>query len=358
MGPLVAFHVTDRCQLNCQHCLRDPDTRSQDIDVDVVAKVLDEAKAAYGAHKASFTGGEPTLHPRFFDLVDAAVARGFSWQMVSNGRRFIDVLGELMRVPARKAAIRTIFFSLDGADQQTHNHIRGDGSFHDVMDAVAACAATDVPFTLQMVVHKKNVHQLDAIALLAARLGASQLSLAMLQPTGTFLDEDLALSPQAWRHAQAQIEDLKEIIRMPIVRPEGWSHHGAPVPECGAWRQDILHIDLAGHLTVCCQLAGQPTNAAAPSDVGPALQTTTLTAAVAALAPVISDARAAVTAQASSSSPWATFSCNACAAHFGKASWADGDVGAVSGPSATRARWKGAWSPDKVRAKARLPVIS
>jgi MoaA/NifB/PqqE/SkfB family radical SAM enzyme len=357
VGPLVAFHVTDRCQLNCQHCLRDPDSRPRDIDVKVVGKVLDEAKAAFGATKMSMTGGEPTLHPRFVELVDVAVACGFQWQMVSNGRRFVDLLGELQSAPARVASIRTIFFSLDGADRATHDHVRGAGSFDDVMDATAACVAADVPFTLQMVVHRKNVHQLDAMALLAARLGASQASFAMLQPTGTFLDAELALSPQAWRHAQAHVDDLKELLRMPVVRPEGWSHHGGPVPVCGAWSQDILHVELDGHLTVCCQLAGQPTATGGPSDVGPSLSSSSLVDARAALRPTIDDARAAVTAQASSASPWASFSCNACAAHFGKASWADGAVGAVAGPRAARARWKGAWAEGHVRAKAGLPVV-
>jgi MoaA/NifB/PqqE/SkfB family radical SAM enzyme len=349
MGPLVAFHVTDRCQLNCQHCLRDPGARPQDIDVDVVVKVLDEARALRGAHKMSMTGGEPTLHPRFLELVDAAVDRGYSWQMVSNGRRFVELLAQLQARPQRLTGIRTVFFSIDGKDEATHDHVRGAGSFGDVMDAVAACVACDVPFVLQLVVHKKNVQQLDEMALLAARLGASRLSLAMLQPTGTFLDEQLALTPQDWRRAQEKIDDLAELLRMPVVRPEGWSHHGQPVPVCGAWRQDVLHVDLEGHLTVCCQLAGQPTDVGRPTDVGLHLGAHPLADALAAQRPVIKAARAAVEAGAANDDPWAAFSCNACARHFGKAYWT---IDGVGGPAAVRARWKGAWAEEKVRARS------
>ena len=72
----LAFHVTDRCQLNCKHCLRDPDKQAHDIDVGIVEKILDDAKRLYRTHHVGLTGGEPTLHPRFMDLVDAIVARG------------------------------------------------------------------------------------------------------------------------------------------------------------------------------------------------------------------------------------------------------------------------------------------
>ncbi len=121
----IAFHITDRCQLNCDHCLRDPGLKSLDIDVALVAKVLGDAKRLYGASETSFTGGEPTLHPNFVDLIDVAVDLGYRWRMVSNGERFPRVLAALQVEPKRLEALSAFNFSLDGATEATHDLVRG-----------------------------------------------------------------------------------------------------------------------------------------------------------------------------------------------------------------------------------------
>jgi MoaA/NifB/PqqE/SkfB family radical SAM enzyme len=362
-APLLAFHITDRCQLNCQHCLRDPGARPKDLDVDVIARVLDEGRRVFGATRMSVTGGEPTLHPRFLDIVDAAVDRGFQWQMVSNGRSFPRLLGDLEARPARLAGIRSIFFSLDGADQETHDHIRGEGSFHEVMDAVAVCVARDVPFVLQFVVHALNAHQLEQVGLLAAQLGAERLSVAQLQPTGTFLDASMALTAAQWQDLQVRVDALGEVLRMPVTRPEGWSHHATPFHQCTPWKSETLHVDLDGRLNLCCQLAGIPDDGRA-RDVGADLRTTSLAQAQAAMLPVIAEVQQARLQEIEGGADgWKAFSCNSCLKHFGKPWWVDDAAQPVAGPAAARPRWKGAWSADEVKARVEksrpraLPVL-
>ncbi len=41
----IALHLTDRCQLDCKHCLRDPQQKPTDLPLSIVRKVLAEAKA-------------------------------------------------------------------------------------------------------------------------------------------------------------------------------------------------------------------------------------------------------------------------------------------------------------------------
>ena len=56
---MLAFHITDRCQLDCQHCLRDPEQTPKDLPLSLIRKVLAEAKARYRTHEVALTGGEP-----------------------------------------------------------------------------------------------------------------------------------------------------------------------------------------------------------------------------------------------------------------------------------------------------------
>ena len=65
------------CNMTCRHCHVDagPDRTDAMMDDDTVGQVI-EALRRSGAHTVDLTGGAPELHPRFKDLVQAAVAAG------------------------------------------------------------------------------------------------------------------------------------------------------------------------------------------------------------------------------------------------------------------------------------------
>jgi MoaA/NifB/PqqE/SkfB family radical SAM enzyme len=70
----IAFHLTGRCQLDCKHWLPDPGQKPLDLALDVIVQILDQARAIYGIEHVSLTGGEPTLHPQFVEVIDAIAA--------------------------------------------------------------------------------------------------------------------------------------------------------------------------------------------------------------------------------------------------------------------------------------------
>src|SRR5450432_834852 len=129
----LAFHLTDRCQLDCQHCLRDPERAPKDLALATIKQALSEGRRIYNSGHAAFTGGEPTLHPQFREVVDAAIDTGYTWHVVSNGRRLPWLLQLFRERPLRRERLTSITFSLDGADEATHDSIRGPGSYREVM---------------------------------------------------------------------------------------------------------------------------------------------------------------------------------------------------------------------------------
>ena len=142
----LTLHVTDRCQLNCDHCLRDPGAKPQDLELELIESILYQAKELYGTHHAGLTGGEPTLHPQFYEIVDACVDRGYTWHIISNGERFDQVVQRLAERPERLEALAMFNFSLDGATEETHDAIRETGSFRSVMQAATNCRARGIKF--------------------------------------------------------------------------------------------------------------------------------------------------------------------------------------------------------------------
>lgn len=344
----IAFHVTDRCQLDCEHCLRDPAQRPADLPVDLVRRTLREARALYASEHAAFTGGEPTLHPEFLALVDAAVDQGFTWHMVSNGRRFAALTEELG--PRRLGALTALNLSLDGATEAVHDGIRGEGSYRTVMAAASACVARDIKFVLNTTLHARNVHELEALGLLASQLGAAGLSFVMMQPTGTHHDEGFYLSPRDWLRTMDRIHRLQNALTLSVTTPEGF-HRAQPFHVCTPFAQQQLHIDVHGRVNLCCQHAGIPSDGP-PRDIVADLNEVSLAEAHRQLIALIHEeqTRKLTAIQEGSLSDWDHFPCNYCMKSFGKPHWVEGGV---AGASAKRERWQGAWE----KKNRPLPVL-
>ncbi len=335
----IAFHITDRCQLDCDHCLRDPGQKPVDLDVAVFERILDEAVSVYRTGEVALTGGEPTLHPRFFEIIDRIVDRGLRWHMVSNAEGFDRVLSRLAERPDRLTALTRIGFSLDGAREETHDAIRGQGSYRTVMAAIARATQSGVRFHLQMAVNRRNIDEIEDFALVGAQLGATQISFELTQPTGTILDGSLFVSSAEARRAADRIERLDATLRIPVVASDGF-----PKPLglhlCDAFRSDVLHIDAHGNMNLCCRHAGIPTPEDAEDHIGSVADSSLVSAHERMLGVVDIAVRSRLRALAEGSlDDWDESPCNFCLRRFGKPHWTESGAG---GTAARRQRWSGA----------------
>lgn len=346
----ITFHVTDRCNLDCDHCLRDPEQKPADLSVALVSRILAEAKKLYRSEHVAFTGGEPTLHPDFLGLVDAAVDQGFTWHMVTNGRHFPALPTELG--PRRLAALTAVNLSLDGATEEVHDGIRGAGSYRTVMAAAATCTALGIKFHLNTTLHARNVHQLEAFGLLASQLGAGGLSFVMMQPTGTHFDRELFLSAKAWRGVMDRIDRLASALTLRVSSPEGF-YREQPFHICTPFTQQQIHIDVHGRLNLCCQHAGIP-SAGEPRDVVADMAKVSLPEAHGRLLGLIHQAQTDKLAaiERGGLTDWDHFPCNHCMKAFDKPHWTDDGA---AGPDAKRERWRGAW--EKGKRFPSLPIV-
>lgn len=345
----LTFHLTDRCQLDCQHCLRDPGKTPRDLPLDLFERVLREARALFRSSHVALTGGEPTLHPGFARALDVIVAEGYTWHAVSNGKGFSKVVRLLEEAPARRASMTSFNFSLDGADEEVHDGIRGAGSFREVMSAVSLCTAEGIGFSMQMALHARNVHHIEQLGMLAAQLGAKSLSFVMLQATGTHHDQALYLSPRAWRSATDRIDRLASVLKLDITTPEGF-YREQPLHVCEPFALQQLSFDVDGRLNLCCQHTGIP-GSGEGRDVAADLHEVSLAEAQARLLTVIHDTLQAKVAAIARGGlgEWDHFPCNWCMKHFGKPHWGEGGA---EGAAAKRERWRGAWGK-----KPRLPIV-
>jgi MoaA/NifB/PqqE/SkfB family radical SAM enzyme len=125
----VYLYITDKCQLRCRHCYM-----GERLDVAAVMPKPEVLRnldlwRRMGGSKLSILGGEPTLHPEFLEIVNAA--KGFGYEKVILNTNGLPYARKVLRSVAPED-FSYIQVSLDGASPATHDLIRGRGTFASV----------------------------------------------------------------------------------------------------------------------------------------------------------------------------------------------------------------------------------
>jgi MoaA/NifB/PqqE/SkfB family radical SAM enzyme len=251
-GVKLIFELTNRCNFSCVHCIRAEDEPHDYLPVTIVDKVLREVQAYQPVNLVAFTGGEPTLHPQFADIVELVATQGYRVTFVTNGWNFLQTLA---KIQAWKSSIESVSFSLDGATETTHDTLRRQpGSFRRLMQAISLCHVHSIPVHLNMVVTRANRDELEAMAILAGRLSCAALGYGHCQPTPDALTADLVLNARERRDVETDIAALQQMLTMPIVLA-GDHYTASGFAQCPQLQMQEFNIDYRGYLTACCTLS-------------------------------------------------------------------------------------------------------
>ena len=252
----LTVELTNICNLHCSYCLRDEDalyhTPANFMPIDLFARVAEAARDRMGVEHISFTGGEPTLHRQFAEIVDAAARLSLTCSFVTNGWHFEKVWPVLA---ARRGTVTHVSFSLDGATADAHDRWRGKGSFERVVRAFSRCWASGFPFHVKVGIRRDTLPDLERFALFAARLGAAGLSFAHVMPTSGAVAGESALTLEERAAAEREIALLARIFTMRIAIDVGYYNVGRASP-CSALSGVSANVDYRGHLSLCCNLSG------------------------------------------------------------------------------------------------------
>ncbi len=180
----LTWELTYACNLSCVHCLSASGRRNPDeLTTEQCKAVIDELKAMQVFY-VNIGGGEPTVRPDFWELVDYATANQVGVKFSTNGVRIDE------KVAARLAASDyvDVQISLDGATAEVNDAVRGAGSFHLATRALGHLK--DAGFKdakISVVMTRHNISQLDEFKALADHYGAT-LRITRLRPAGRGAD--------------------------------------------------------------------------------------------------------------------------------------------------------------------------
>lgn len=249
---VIFLEPTNRCNRSCRHCLRNKADPPGFLPLEIAASILSQA-GALGFKAVCLTGGEVALYPHLGELLHLITGGGFDFTLVTNGYRFPEQVLPLLLEPEVKERLASVCFSLDGAEAETHDGIRGPKSFREVLEGMTLCRNHQLPLSLKSVVTTANRGELTELALLGARLGASEHGFLYPLPTPTFIRDGLLPSPQEMQETVPWIQDNLMGVTRNRITVEGHSMNGV-VFSCGHL-VDFLNVDYQGNLIFCCNLS-------------------------------------------------------------------------------------------------------
>ena len=174
-APQHRFHLnlTGVCNLACTHCYQDDHT-GKPIPLPQIEEILRKLQAfrAYHGEKGkghlTIAGGEPTTRRDLEDVIKLTRQYNFSLRMVTNATMI-----DLKRAKAmRRAGLKMVQVSLDGATRETHEAIRGKLSWDRTMKGIEALRKAGIFVILSMVmIPDHNLHECPALLDLSRKLG-------------------------------------------------------------------------------------------------------------------------------------------------------------------------------------------
>jgi mycofactocin biosynthetic radical S-adenosylmethionine protein MftC len=245
----LTWELTYACNLACIHCLSSSGRRDPGELTTAEAKAVVDELAKLQVFYVNIGGGEPTIRPDFFEIIDYCVASGVGVKFSTNGSRIDEAAAKRLA----GSDYVDIQISLDGANRETNDAVRGDGSWDMAIRAMDNLQAANFgQFKISVVMTRHNVSQLDDFEALAAKYGA-ELRLTRLRPAGRGADTWDQLHP-----TNAQQRELYNwiITRPNVLTGDSFFHLsalGESLPGlnlCGAGRIVCL-IDPVGEVYAC-----------------------------------------------------------------------------------------------------------
>src|ERR1700737_5298237 len=111
----VTIEMANIFNLHCNYCLRSEEAlysnHAKFFKVDLLKRVVNDAQESAGITRVGFTGGEPTLHPQFPEVIGTVAAAGLTSSFVTNGWHFERIWPAVL---ANRESITHVAFSIVG----------------------------------------------------------------------------------------------------------------------------------------------------------------------------------------------------------------------------------------------------
>jgi len=199
--------VTSRCNLECSHCYAAKFSKAELDEKEKLLLVKDALQA--GIKTINLTGGEILLQTDSLKLIDYISGLGVSVSIFTNGTTLNE---EIVRQLAKNGVF--ILLSIDGARKESHELIRGAGTWELAMAGATRLRNFGVPFATVMSLNGQNYNEVQDYLSLASDLGAIRGCFIPVMPTGR-AKKEMILGPAQVIRVLKEVENAAENLNFP-----------------------------------------------------------------------------------------------------------------------------------------------
>ena len=245
--------LTHRCPLACPYCSNPTDllAKESELDTDTWLRVFKQA-ADMGVLQLHLSGGEPASRHDIVDLMQGAHDEGLYTNLITSGigltPRRLDAL--------EAAGMDHIQLSMQGTTADLADWVGGyKGGFDRKMKVAGDIAERGIPLTLNAVMHRHNLDDLERTIEMAVELGARRLEVACVQFHGWASQNRSQLLPsreqtESAKRIVAEAEKrLRGVMAFDFVPPDYYADY--PKACMGGWGSAGLNVTPDGTVLPC-----------------------------------------------------------------------------------------------------------
>jgi SynChlorMet cassette radical SAM/SPASM protein ScmE len=158
----VDIEITTRCNLRCKYCSHF--TSAGDVGKDLPTGewlTFFEELGRCAVMDVTLCGGEPFIRGDFKQIIEGVVRNRMRFKILSNGTLITDEMAAFLASTKRCDSVQV---SIDGSVPVTHDVCRGRGAFSKAMNGIRHLQKYNLPVTVRVTIHRKNVHDLENVA--------------------------------------------------------------------------------------------------------------------------------------------------------------------------------------------------
>ncbi len=238
---IVEFSINTACQSNCEYCYASKLHRRGDqlLEVDEIQDIWQQAKKL-GAFSSLLLGGEPSLHPKFLDIVRVLEPKT---NIVTFATNCISLTEEMI-IELKKMGVFIIYVSINSVDPATNDEVRGyPGHYEQVMRVLEQCKKHKIDVVLPITTSKPLLP--ETIKLLDfAKQNGLVANIGLFAPTGRAEGQKEVLFDEGFWKQLRKLYDSNRGLR------GDWDTNFTLEVGCPA-AYEKLHIGPYGDVTGC-----------------------------------------------------------------------------------------------------------
>ena len=248
MGIKIDWDITNRCNLRCKHCCVSANIENNDLDGDVLEDVIDKI-ASLNPATICISGGEPLIRKDFKNIIIRLKEKYHGHLSLMTNAVLIDE--KMAQFISRN--FNFVSVSLDGVDEETCAHVRGQGVFAKTIAGIqrlqnAGMTKISVSMIVSKITYKYKKQFIDMCK--SMKVEPVLRSLALV---GRAAEEMKNMIPDEQEELVCEQDEHREEKKDEHGKEEKKTKNKVPLFVCGAAFKQF-QIDYKGNIYPCQSL--------------------------------------------------------------------------------------------------------